>query len=325
MRITGHTVLAGHASRTTRLICVLVGLVLSWPGYAVAEGASGRTARSKPADELSLSVMTFNIRYGTAKDGENRWALRKELVFDVVRSRHPDIACLQEALYGQLEEALRALPAYSYVGVGRDDGKRAGEFAPILYVADRFNVAEQGTFWLSATPEKPGSMTWGNRLPRICTWVRLIDRRTGRGLHVYNVHLDHASQPSREQAVVLLAERIRDRSNGEPLILAGDFNAGEDNPAIRFLTGQGTAIARKTLPLPPSPGLADTFRIAHPDATDVGTFHGFRGTTSGSKIDYIFVPPTTRVTSAGILCDRQKGRYPSDHFPVVAELVFDSK
>jgi endonuclease/exonuclease/phosphatase family metal-dependent hydrolase len=124
-----------------------------------------------------------------------------------------------------------------------------------------------------------------------------------------------------QQAVVFLAQHIHDRSNGEPLIVAGDFNAGEDNLVIRFLT----AIAPTTRLLPPSPRLVDTFRIAHPDATDVGTFHWFHGTTSGSKIDYIFVTPTTYVRSAEILHDQQDGRYPSDHFPVLAELVFYSR
>jgi endonuclease/exonuclease/phosphatase family metal-dependent hydrolase len=301
----------------------LAWFVLSGFGCAAARKGSECGVQSKPADDLAVSVMTFNIRYGAAQDGKNRWALRRELVYDVIRRHRPDIACLQEALHWQLHEVLLALPAYGYVGVGRDDGKRDGEFAPILYRADRFDVADQGTFWLSDTPETPGSMTWGNRLPRICTWARLVDRAAGHSMHVYNLHLDHESQPSRERAVELLARRIDVQSKGAPLIVAGDFNAGEDNPAIRFLTGEAGAIVSAAPRRRPSSGLVDTFRVLHPDAANVGTYHRFDGTMSGSKVDYIFVPPSARVRSAEIVHNRQNERYPSDHFPVTADLVFD--
>ena len=323
MKMVRSCVLVRRASRTRRAVGVLIGLVLLWSGCTSAHKTCECGRTPSPARALALRVMTFNIRYGTAADGDNRWARRKELAFEVIRRERPDIACLQEALDWQIEDILHALPAYDYVGVGRDDGKSRGEYAPILYSADRFEVAEQGTFWLSATPEQPGSMTWGNHLPRICTWVRLIDRPTGRSLHVYNVHLDHESQPSRQQAVMLLAQRIRDRSNAGPLIVAGDFNAGEDNPAIQFLTGQSVPNEPTTSAAPPSPGLVDTFRIAHPAAQGVGTFHGFDGYTSGPKIDYILAPPTVHVRSAEIVRDQWAQRYPSDHFPVTAQLLFD--
>jgi endonuclease/exonuclease/phosphatase family metal-dependent hydrolase len=264
-------------------------------------------AASQPAP---LTVMSFNIRYGTAKDGENRWEARRGFLFDVLREQDADVLGLQEALDFQIDEILAALPAYAVVGVGRDDGARKGEYAAILFRRDRFQVAASGTFWFSDTPDVVRSTGWGNRITRICTWARFIDR-DGRAFWVYNVHLDHESQPSREKSVALLRERIDARPfPGEPVIVAGDFNVGESNPALRTLTAGGAFV--------------DTFRVLHPDEPTVGTFTGFRyGRVDGEKIDYIFVPPGTGVLSAAIVRTARDGRYPSDHFPVVARIVLE--
>ena len=252
-----------------------------------------------------LTVMSFNIRYGTAPDGDNHWTFRRALLFDVLRQENADIVGLQEALDSQIREITEALPGYAVVGVGRDDGKAKGEYSAILVRRDRFHVAEAGTFWFSETPLVPGSTSWGNRITRICTWARLIDR-DGLGFWIYNVHLDHESQPSRERSAALLAQQIHSRRLDEPVIVTGDFNAGEDNPVITELV----------------PGmLIDTFRVLHPDADDVGTFNGFEaGAVTGPKIDYVLVQPGTRVLAAAIVRTSRDGRYPSDHFPVVARV-----
>lgn len=266
-------------------------------------------AATQPAAEQSpLTVMSFNIRYGTAKDGDNRWAARRELLFDVIREQDADLVGLQEALDFQIDEILAAAPAYATIGVGRDDGARKGEYAAILFRRDRLHVAASGTFWLSDTPETVRSATWGNRIPRIATWARFVDR-DGRAFWLYNVHLDHESQPSREKSVALLRRRIDARPfPREPVIVTGDFNVGEKNKALQALTADGA--------------FADTFRVAHPGETAVGTFTGFRyGRVDGEKIDYIFAPPGTDLRSAGIVRTSRDGRYPSDHFPVVARLV----
>jgi len=261
----------------------------------------------QPAEPLT--VLSFNIRYGTARDGDNRWENRRELLFDVLRAEDPDLIGLQEALDFQIDEILAAMPGFAVVGVGRDDGRRAGEYAAILVRTDRFRMAGSGTFWLSDTPEVVGSTSWGNTITRIATWVRLIDRN-GRGLWHYNVHLDHQSQPSRERSTALLLERIDSRDwPEEPAVVTGDFNAGEDNAAVTRLTGGA------------SPRFVDTFRILHPDEADVGTFSGFEiGRTAGDKIDYVLVPPGTEVLDARIIRTVRDGRYPSDHFPVVARV-----
>ncbi|HEX6322170.1 MAG TPA: endonuclease/exonuclease/phosphatase family protein [Vicinamibacterales bacterium] len=273
--------------------------------WAAALFGAAHAAGSAPA---TLDVMSFNIRYGTANDGENRWEARRELLFEVIRDQHADVAGLQEALASQIDEIAAAVPFYGVIGVGRDDAARKGEYAAILYRRDRFHVAQSGTFWFSDTPDVVASKTWGNRITRICTWARLVDR-DGRAFWVYNVHLDHESQPSRERSVALLRERIDARAfPDEPVIVTGDFNVGEKNPALAALTAGGAFV--------------DTFRVAHPDEAPAGTFTGFRyGQTGGDKIDYIFVQPGTAVLSAAIVRTSRGDRYPSDHFPVVARIT----
>jgi endonuclease/exonuclease/phosphatase family metal-dependent hydrolase len=278
----------------------------------LAAGSAQNTQAPASARE-PLTVMSFNIRYGTANDGENRWPLRRELLFDVVKEANADLVGLQEALDGQIQELLTALPQYGVVGVGRDDGRTRGEYAAILYRRDRFRVSDAGTFWFSDTPEVVASRSWGNTITRICTWARFIDR-DGRAFWHFNVHLDHQSQPSRERSAALLADRIAARrALTEPAIVTGDFNVGETNPAI----------SRLTAPQNGAPALfIDTFRAHHPDEKTAGTFNGFKfGELGGDKIDYVLVPPGTEVLDAAIVRTSRNDRYPSDHFPVVARVV----
>lgn len=274
--------------------------------------------RSADDNGIEAKVMTFNIRYGTANDGENSWPNRSHMVIGVVSAFAPDVLGIQEALRFQIEELLVGLGNYGEIGVGRDDGKEAGEYAAILYRSQRFDVHESGTFWFSDTPGVPGSASWGNNITRICTWAHFIDRTTGRGFYVYNVHLDHESQPSRERSAELLASRISSRSTSDPVIVTGDFNAGEDNPVLRYLTGKlERAFAGTTTP-PASPQLRDTYRAIHPDSSAVGTFNSFGGVTTGDKIDAVLVSDEWQVSDAAIIRTAVSGRYPSDHFPVVA-------
>jgi endonuclease/exonuclease/phosphatase family metal-dependent hydrolase len=262
--------------------------------------AVAAAVRAQAADPLE--VMSFNIRYGTAKDGDDRWELRRAQLFDLIRDQAPDVIGLQEALHFQIQEILAAVPGYAMAGVGRTDSKRAGEYAALLYRTGRLSLQRSETFWLSDTPRVVASKSWGNNIERICTWAQFDDARGGT-FYVYNVHLDHQSQPSREKSVALLLQTIEARQPLAPVVVTGDFNAGEKNPAARAM------LARFT----------DTFRIKHPDATEVGTFTGFKlGATRGEKIDFVFVEPGTEVIDAAILRNARDGRYPSDHFPVVA-------
>jgi len=211
-----------------------------------------------------LRVMSFNIRYGTAADGENHWDRRKDFLVDVIRAEMPDLIGVQEALHSQLEYILRALPGYEMVGVGRDDGVRAGEYACILYRSAALTLNRSDTFWFSDTPERVASASWGNRVTRICTWAQFTTPE-GRAIYHYNVHLDHESQPSRERSVALLLARMAVRDPKAPVLVTGDFNAGETNPAL---------IAMREGNL-----YRDTFRVAHPSAAPVGTFTGFKTTS----------------------------------------------
>jgi endonuclease/exonuclease/phosphatase family metal-dependent hydrolase len=253
-----------------------------------------------------LRVISFNIRYGTARDGENRWELRRELVVQVIRDFDPAVIGLQEALRFQLSELREAMPAFHEIGVGRDDGREAGEYAALLYDGQRFEVIEHGTFWFSETPAVPGSMSWGNRIPRICTWGRFRALIEGYSFYVFNVHWDHESQPSRVRSAELLQARVAARPHpDDPVLVTGDFNAGESNPAIQRLRASG---------------LVDTFRVLHPDVELVGTFNGFEGDPGGDKIDGIWITPDWQVMRAEIDRSSSGGRYPSDHFPVTAVL-----
>lgn len=265
-----------------------------------------------------LTVMSFNIRYDTENDGPNRWSERRQMVLDLLKERDPDLVGLQEALDSQIRDLLEGAPGYALVGVGRDDGKAGGEFSAILFRRERLRVADAGTFWFSETPAIPGSRSWGNNVTRICTWARFIDA-DGRAFWVYNVHLDHESQVSRERSVDLLVRRIGQRATAaEPVVLTGDFNAGEDNPAMAPLLGR-TGAETGSLSVP----FVDTFRVLHPDAEEVGTYNAFKpGQTRGEKIDYVLVPPGTEVLEAAIIRESRDGRYPSDHFPVIARIRF---
>lgn len=281
---------------------VLIALVL---------GLASPVRATQVAAAEPLTVMSFNIRYGTANDGENRWENRREMLFALVRSENADLIGLQEALYGQIQEILAAVPGYAVAGVGRDDGMSKGEFSAILFRTNRFTLSDAGTFWFSDTPEVVASKSWGNTITRICSWARLIDRN-GRAFWHYNVHLDHQSQPSRERSTALLAQRIADRSSrGEPAIVTGDLNVGESNPALPALVGT---------PMAPGP-FVDTFRVLYPDVKAAGTFTGFDpARTEGDKIDYVFVPRGTEVLSAAIVRTATNGRLPSDHYPVTARV-----
>jgi endonuclease/exonuclease/phosphatase family metal-dependent hydrolase len=252
--------------------------------------------------------MSFNIRYGTARDGEDAWVNRRSLVMRVVRAFDPAVVGVQEALRFQLVEITDSLPRMGLVGAGRDDGREAGEYSAILYDRERLEVLESGTFWYSEEPSRAGSIAWGANLPRICTWARLRDRRTGAVFRMYNTHFDHESQESRERSAALLLERIAAGTMAEPVLVTGDFNAGEDNAAFRALVSDATVRLR------------DAFREIHPGADSVGTFNGFRGATDGPKIDAILVSAGWMVVSASIDRTNEGGRYPSDHFPVTAVL-----
>lgn len=267
------------------------------------------------AEVGSLNVLTFNIRYGSADDGENSWDYRKELVFDVLASHAADVIGLQEAEGSQIEQIGDVLPQYGIVAAGRDDGERAGEACPILYRLDRFTLDDSGTFWFSNSPWKAGTMHWGNDLPRICTWVRLTEIASGRTFYVYNLHLDHKSQISRVKSTELLAKTIAKRQPAGPFVVTGDFNMGINNPAMLYLQEIGDET--------PCPRLVDSWQMLNRKREPVGTYHRFKGDAGGDKVDHILITDDTEIIEVGIDKRAFGGQYPSDHFPVYAKIILD--
>ncbi len=254
----------------------------------------------------NLRVGTFNVRWANPNDGEHQWDLRKERLFALLREWGPDVLGLQEPLLGQLQALRQALPDYNSAAVGREDGLSAGEFCPVFYRAARFERLDTGTFWFSETPDAPGSLGWGSRHPRICTWVRLRERKDGQEFYVYNAHWDHESQPARDYSASILLDRIRRRSAPDPVILLGDFNAEASNPAV-------VRLAAPDSPVPTSVLSPEQIRQS-------GTFHGFTGQASETPIDHISVSPEWTIADAAILSGDGLRPFPSDHFPLAATL-----
>ena len=246
-----------------------------------------------------VELMSFNIRFGTADDGENSWPNRHEDVAALIRAELPDVLGLQEALRFQIDELIERCPGYDWVGVGRDDGESAGEHAPIFYRTDRVRLIKHGTFWFSNTPSKPGTTSFGNTIPRICTWAIFEptgDSETQR-FGVANVHLDHQSAESRLLSVQMLLHHVAEWIGTQPFLM-GDFNTGPSSQPIRDITQHGWKNTAKT----PGP-----------------TFNGFRDEASGEMIDFIFAPDRLVVDEWEIIDDStDDGRWPSDHLPVRA-------
>lgn len=272
--------------------------------------------------KIELVAATFNIRNENDRDLEDRaWPKRVAKAVRLIRRIGPDVMGMQEVNHGQAADLRASLPDYNFYGIAREDGGRKGEYAAIFYRNDRFarDEAECGTFWLSATPEKPGSATWGNTLPRVATWMRLLDVTTGRGFYVFNTHFDHRHQGSREEAAVLIAKRIDARKHrDEPVVLLGDFNAVETNPALVYFTGRTGSVAGR--PRRWESGMTDTYRAIHPNGALPRTLHLWGRANSGWKVDHIYVSKPSRIIGAEVVADDLP--FSSDHFPVMAKFVF---
>lgn len=284
----------------------------------IAVQSAERTEKSPPPEgnlPTDIRVMSFNIRYGTADDGPNRWEERRERLAATIRDFDPDLLGTQETLGFQRDWLAEKLPDHEVVGVGREDGAELGEMTAVCFRRSRFRMLESGHFWLSETPDRPGSRSWDAALPRMVTWVRLAgrDRPGERPVLFLNTHFDHQGEASRLESARLLRSRIGELGGGCSVVVSGDFNAGEDSPPYRVLFGMSGGH--------PSP-LVDCFRAANPQRTEEeGTFSGFRsGNTTGSRIDWIGASPEWKVVNCRIDRSGEDGRTPSDHFPVTAVL-----
>lgn len=267
------------------------------------------------ATAAAVRVMSFNIRYGTAPDGDNAWPHRREAVFGVIRDLKPDLLGTQETLAFQRDELLDACPTLAAFAAGRDDGREAGEMAAVFYDRHRFELLASGHLWLSATPQVPGSRGWDAALPRIATWVKLRDRKVPQDapLLFLNTHFDHVGERARLESARLIRRSLATLGAGCRLVVAGDFNAAEASPPYAALFTDATA----------GPKLLDTLRVAVPQSTGPeGTFNGFDPKHStGGRIDWIGCSADWRVVTAGIDRTASAGRAPSDHWPVTTILA----
>jgi glycerophosphoryl diester phosphodiesterase/endonuclease/exonuclease/phosphatase family metal-dependent hydrolase len=291
----------------------------------IAAGVDGITTdrpgwlREQLADQGDAScdvrVMSFNIRYGTAADGENAWPRRKEFLFETIAAFDPDLLGTQETLAGQRDDLAGRLSGYETLAAGRDDGQERGEMMALFYRKSRFEKLAGGHFWLSETPDVPGSKSWDSSLPRMVTWVKLRDRMApgAKPIAYFNTHFDHRGPKARLESARLLRRKVDELAQDCRVIVTGDFNSPEGGEPYQALFGRGGSDSRP---------LVDSFRAAHPSKEDAeGTFSGFRaGAIRGARIDWIGCSPDLDVRDAAIDRTARDGRTPSDHFPVTAVL-----
>src|SRR5690242_20722389 len=190
------------------------------------------------ADAQSIKAMTYNIRYDNPGDSVNAWPNRIEKVSALIRKNNPDIIGVQEALHHQLQDLIRVLPDYTYVGVGRDDGKEKGEYSSILFRNSRFGLLSKSTRWLSETPEVPGSKSFDAAITRIVTMAKFYDKNTKREFTMFNTHFDHVGVKARYYSAAFIAgsvEGARIKNPGMPVVITGDFNAERSEDSYKAI------------------------------------------------------------------------------------------
>ena len=259
------------------------------------------------AHSQEIIAATFNLRLQTDADTGNLWSQRAPQVSALIRFHEFDVFATQEGFRNQLNDIKRNLPEYEFYGVGRDDGKEAGEHSAVFYRKDRFNLLKNGDFWLSETPDQPSKGWDATCCNRICSWVHLADKKTGKTFYFFSVHFDHQGTVARVESSKLILQRIAGIAANEPVIFAGDLNGDQQSEWYKNLQA--------------SELLDDTFKQVSDPYANNGTFNGFgKNLASPAIIDHIFVTSQFMVRKWGILSDSYHGKYPSDHFPVMAKV-----
>jgi endonuclease/exonuclease/phosphatase family metal-dependent hydrolase len=269
-------------------------------------------ACSRHEDKNAIHVMTFNIRYDNTGDSTFTWKNRAGQVCNFLTNEKPDIIGMQEVLRSQYEILDSALTYYSSVGVGRDDGIKAGEMNPIFYRKDRFELVRTITFWLSDTPEVPGSKGWGSSLPRIVTWAELVDENSKKHFFCFNTHFAHDSESARILSSKMLLKEVEKISAGFPFIITGDFNIRPKSQSYKILTGPDESV----------PLFKDSYVISEKKPSGpYGTFNGFEDKNRNGRIDYVFVRNGMKVIDHKTIINKEHGVYISDHWPVQATVL----
>jgi endonuclease/exonuclease/phosphatase family metal-dependent hydrolase len=253
-----------------------------------------------------ITIGTFNIRYDNPRDTGNLWINRAPVVANLIRFHGFDVLGIQEGLKNQLDDISAVLPEYARYGKGRDDGKDTGEHSAIYYKKSRFSLLKSGDFWLSETPDKPGLGWDATCCNRICSWVYLQDLTTKKQFYVFNVHFDHQGVIARRESGKLMLKKISEIAGSAPALLTGDLNGGRDSEWYQHLATSNY--------------LFDTYtKVKFPYANN-SSMNGFRTPRGQGVIDHIFITKLFTVNRWGILTDTYYGKYPSDHFPVLAEV-----
>lgn len=256
-----------------------------------------------------VKVMSWNIRYDNPDDGINNWSNRRHGVIKFMKETNADIIGLQESLNNQSKDIKKGLKVYNYIGVGRDDGKKRGEFCSIFYNKKRFKLINSGTFWLSETPDVAGSRGWDAACNRIVSWAQLLDRQSSEKFFVFNTHFDHVGEVARVESARLLVRRISEIATDIPFVVTGDFNANHKDQSYRILTFPENEVVMR-----------DTRNMAEvkegPEFSWVSFDPSFIPT---DIIDFIFASYNSKPIKHTIY-DFRATQYLSDHLPVIVEL-----
>lgn len=273
--------------------------------------SSGNSSEIEP-----IRVMSFNIRYDNPEDGPDAWPNRKDFVASTILFHKTDIVGIQEGLIHQLNELDEFLDKFDRVGVGRNDGEEAGEFSAIYYRADRFEPLETGNFWLSKTPGVPGSVHWDADQTRIVSWALFRDKANNENFYAFNTHFDHRGVEARVNSAKLIVQKIKEIAGDQPVVLTGDFNTTDDREPYSIIT----TTDREESDLVLYDGFYHSENGHHGPTS---TSNGFEAIRPDRRIDYIFVNDGFKVKYHGVLADVRDGHFPSDHLPVLAEIVLN--
>lgn len=285
-----------------RLIWMLLPLLAAGCGQVKQQAAAPQP----------VNVMSFNIRYDNPEDSLDNWKYRKDRAANAIRFYDVDILGTQEVLHNQLVDLQQRLPEYDVIGVGREDGKEKGEYSALWYKKDRFTLLDSGYFWLSETPEVPGSKGWDGACERIASWAKLKDKTSGKEYFALNTHLDHVGVVARREGVTLILDKVNELSNGLPVIVTGDFNSEPESDVIKHVTDatnpEHLTDSRSVSPLVYGPAWS---------------FHDFGKIPYARRplIDYVFVRNGLEVLRYGVLAETENEAFLSDHAPVLVSLL----
>lgn len=259
------------------------------------------------ATSQELKIMSYNIKLDYPKEGKNSWTNRKPFMMNQIKFYEPDVLGVQEAMPNQMKDLDALLTNYSFVGVGRDDGKDEGEYSAIFYRKDDLEVLESSTFWLSQTPDRVG-MGWDAVCNRVCTYALFQHKTTKKKFWVFNTHFDHVGKEARSKSAVLILDKIKSlNTENHPVFLTGDFNMEPNHESVDYITQT----------------LKDSKIVAELDLGPEGTFNGFHFDQPVTRrIDYVFVSFDVKINKYAVLSDNWNMQYPSDHLPVLIEASF---